>query len=105
MRRSAALCCCSRVVGVVLTGTLGDGASGLWAVKQCGGMTVVQDPRGAAFPEMPPTALDQVAPDHVVELERLPALLDSLVHQPAGEPGETPPSLAFEVRIARGEGG
>lgn len=105
MLRSAALCCGNRAIGVVLTGTLGDGASGLWAVKQCGGMTVVQDPRGAAFPEMPQTALDQVAPDHVVNLQHMPALLDSLVHQPTGEPGATPPDLAFEVRIAKGNGG
>lgn len=30
MLRSAAVCCGSRAIGVVLTGTLGDGASGLW---------------------------------------------------------------------------
>src|SRR5690348_3691552 len=29
MLRSAAVCCSSRTIGVVLTGTLGDGASGL----------------------------------------------------------------------------
>jgi two-component system, chemotaxis family, protein-glutamate methylesterase/glutaminase len=105
MLRSAALCCCNRTVGVVLTGTLGDGASGLWAVKQCGGCTVVQDPRDAAFPEMPQTALALSQPDHVVDLEHMPALLDSLVHQSAGEPTAPPPGMAFEVRIAKGEGG
>src|SRR5262249_58286544 len=31
--RSAAVCCGFRTVGVVLTGTLGDGASGLWAIR------------------------------------------------------------------------
>src|SRR5262249_34579411 len=44
MLRSAALCCAARSIGVVLTGTLGDGASGLWALRQCGGLSVVQDP-------------------------------------------------------------
>src|SRR5262249_12167237 len=33
MFRSAAGCCGSRTIGVVLTGTMGDGASGLWAVR------------------------------------------------------------------------
>src|SRR5581483_4714948 len=53
MMRSAAACCGPRTVGVLLTGTLNDGASGLWALDQCGGITVVQDPSDAAFPEMP----------------------------------------------------
>jgi len=44
MLRSAAICCGARAIGVVLTGTLDDGASGLWAIEQCGGVTVVQDP-------------------------------------------------------------
>lgn len=106
MLRSAALCCCHRAIGVVLTGTLGDGASGLWTVSQCGGITVVQDPRGAAFPEMPQAALQQMEPDHVVELGRMPALLAGLVNQPAGEPGgKAPDGLRFEVEIARGGGG
>jgi two-component system chemotaxis response regulator CheB len=103
MLRSVAMCCCHRAVGVVLTGTLGDGASGLWAVNQCGGMTVVQDPYDAAFPDMPRTALDLVRPDHVVSLERMPALLESLVRQPAAAPREPPPGMRFEVEIARGE--
>jgi two-component system, chemotaxis family, protein-glutamate methylesterase/glutaminase len=41
MFRSVALCCGSRAVGAVLTGTLGDGAAGLSALKQAGGITVV----------------------------------------------------------------
>src|SRR5262245_46847918 len=32
MFRATAVCCGSRAIGVVLTGTLGDGASGLWAL-------------------------------------------------------------------------
>jgi two-component system chemotaxis response regulator CheB len=44
MLRSVAVCCGPRAIGVVVTGTLGDGASGLKAVQQCGGISVVQDP-------------------------------------------------------------
>src|SRR5262245_46053721 len=86
MFRSAALCCGPRTVGVVLTGTLYDGASGLQAIKQCGGITVVQDPSDAAYPEMPATALNRSTPDHVVSLVSMPALLEKLVRQPAGAP-------------------
>jgi two-component system chemotaxis response regulator CheB len=105
MLRSIALCCCHRAIGVVLTGTLGDGASGLWVVNQCGGRTVVQDPRRAAFREMPQAALDLSPPDHVVDLDRMGPLLESLVRQPAGERCEPPEGIAFEVEIAKGAGG
>lgn len=101
MLRSAAACCGHRSVGVVLTGTLDDGASGLWALNQAGGTTVVQDPQDAAFPEMPVTALNQAKPQHVAKLADMPALLDRLVRQPAGQPGAVPESLRLEVEIAR----
>jgi len=75
MLRSVAACCGARAVGAVLTGTLGDGASGLWTVGQLGGCTVVQDPDDAAFSEMPINALKLTQPDHVVALDDMPALL------------------------------
>jgi two-component system, chemotaxis family, protein-glutamate methylesterase/glutaminase len=101
MLRSTAVCCAHRAVGVVLTGTLGDGASGLWTLGYLGGMTVVQDPRDAAFSEMPLTALNRAQPDHVVPLADVPSLLESVVHQPAGEPQPVPESVKYEVEIAR----
>jgi two-component system, chemotaxis family, protein-glutamate methylesterase/glutaminase len=101
MLRSTAVCCAHRAVGVVLTGTLGDGASGLWTLGHLGGMTVVQDPRDAAFPEMPLAAMNRAQPDHVAPLADLPTLLESAVHQPAGEPQPIPETLKYEVEIAR----
>jgi two-component system chemotaxis response regulator CheB len=101
MLRSVAVCCGSRAIGVVLTGTLGDGASGLWAINRCGGMSVVQDPKDAAFAEMPLNALNRAKPDHIVSLAQLPVLLESMVHEPAGTPVPTPDSIKFEVEIAR----
>jgi two-component system chemotaxis response regulator CheB len=102
MLRSAAACCGPRAIGVVLTGTLGDGASGLWAVGQCGGVTVVQDPKDAEFAEMPLTALNRAKPDHVIGLADMPALLGSLAQQPAGQSQPVPHSIKYEVEIARG---
>jgi two-component system, chemotaxis family, protein-glutamate methylesterase/glutaminase len=101
MMRSAAVCCGPRAVGVVLTGTMGDGASGIHAVSQCGGLTVVQDPADAAFPEMPLNALNRLSPDHVVHLAELPRLLESLVHQPIGTAKPVPDNIRYEVEIAR----
>ena len=92
-------------IGVVLTGTLDDGASGLWAIQQCGGVAVVQDPQDAAFAEMPLNALNIVKADHLVALDDLPALLDRLAREPAGKPMPVPDNIAFEVKIARGANG
>jgi two-component system chemotaxis response regulator CheB len=100
--RSAALCCADRSIGVVLTGTLGDGAAGLQTLKQCGGITVVQDPDDAAFAEMPATALDRSKPDHIVDLAVMPALLQKLVHEPAGTLAPAPEGVKVEVDIAKG---
>jgi two-component system chemotaxis response regulator CheB len=105
MFRSAALCCGSRTVGAVLTGTQGDGATGLSMLKQCGGITVVQDPSDAAFGEMPAMALARARPDHVVSLAGMPALLERLVRQPAGHPVPVPDNLEYEVNIASGRRG
>lgn len=101
MLRSTAACCCARAVGVVLTGMLSDGASGLWALTQCGGITVVQDPEDAAFAEMPLSALNRSKPDHIVQLANMPALLDSLVRQPAGKPVPASRGLQYEVDVAK----
>ena len=102
MLRSAAVCCGPRTIGVVLTGTLGDGASGLRAVTQCGGISVVQDPEDAAFSEMPLMALNRSMPHHVSHLAEMPSLLDKLVRQPPREPMPVAESLKLEVEVAKG---
>lgn len=99
--RSVGLCCGPRAVGVVLTGTLGDGSSGLHMLKQCGGITAVQDPEDAAFSDMPRAALSRSRVDHVVALVDMPALLDSLVSLEAGSPVDIPENVKYEVEIAK----
>jgi two-component system chemotaxis response regulator CheB len=99
--RSAALAYGARVVGVVLSGRLDDGTSGLWAVKERGGVAVVQDPDDAAQPDMPRNALQYTNADHVVTAAQIGALLAELVGEPA--PSARAPSsaqLELEVQIA-----
>ena len=100
MFRSVAVAYGSRAIGVILTGGLNDGSSGLNAIKRCGGIAVVQDPRDAQYPDMPTSALASTPVDHVVTLGDMAALLGRLTAQPA-RPGPTPPAeLRHEVGIA-----
>jgi len=101
MFRSVALCCGHRSIGLVLTGALADGASGLYSLKRCGGLTVVQDPDDASVPDMPRSALDRAPADHVVPLVEVPALLARLTAMPAAEKRPTSNILKYEVEVAR----
>jgi two-component system chemotaxis response regulator CheB len=99
--RSAAVEFGSRVIGVLLSGMLCDGASGLRAIKRCGGIAVVQ--ADAPYPEMPRHALDVTDVDHRVPAAELAALLVRLMAEPAGPSCEVPEDIRFEARIAAGE--
>ncbi|MFC7533289.1 chemotaxis protein CheB [Actinoplanes sp. GCM10030250] len=89
--RAAARWCGPRVVGVVLSGSLDDGAAGLAAVAAHGGAALVQDPVEARFAGMPQAALVAV-PSAVAapaaELARLIALRAGQQVDDAEEPDE-----------------
>jgi two-component system chemotaxis response regulator CheB len=72
-----------RVVGIVLSGSGGDGALGLRDIAHAGGVTVVQAPTDAAAPGMPEAALRAVKADHVVNARALAALVPHLDDIPA----------------------
>ena len=99
--RSAAAAYGSRVIGVVLTGSLDDGAAGMEAIKARGGLAVVQDPDDALFPSMPRSVLKHVAVDHVAAAAAIGPLLAELVGRPA-QAMEAPLAreLEIETRIA-----
>ena len=101
--RSAAVSYGSRVIGVVLSGMLSDGASGLEAIKRCGGVAVVQDPADALANEMPLSALRATTVDLTIPGARLGDVLSDLVREPAGWPVSIPPDIRLEVDIAAGE--
>ncbi len=101
--RSAAQAYGPRAVGVILTGGLDDGTSGLCAVKRLGGVAVVQDPEEAFMPSMPLSALRQVEVDHTLPLAGMPPLLVRLASTSVAEQGgyEVPEGLNIEVSIAK----
>ena len=91
-----------RCAGIVLSGADHDGTVGLKEIKAAGGLTMVQDPDTARFPNMPASAIAADVPDRVLPVERMgQALLDYLAHaptdllaEPAGPstPGEDAPA-------------
>ena len=83
--RSAARHYGPRVIGVVLTGALYDGAAGLMAIRGAGGLGVVQDAADAQVAAMPVNATQIAGADRVVRLADLAPLLAELV------PGPTAP--------------
>ncbi len=80
--RTAARSFGSRVVGVVLSGTLDDGTAGLAAIKQVGGLAIVQDPDEARYGGMPRSAIESVAVDHKLPVADIAGVLDRLAREP-----------------------
>lgn len=73
--RSAAHAHDARILGVILSGALDDGARGLRAIKANGGMTIVQDPETALHPGMPRSAIRYAAPDRVLTPPQIAAAI------------------------------
>lgn len=103
--RSAARAYGDRVIGVVLSGSLDDGASGLYAVKERDGKAVVQDPVDALYSSMPTAAIRAVAVDHCVPKIELGSVLMHLTHEliPVEREDSVSKQMDVEVGIARGD--
>jgi two-component system chemotaxis response regulator CheB len=68
----------SRVLALVLSGMGSDGARGARAVKNAGGVVVVQDPMCAEAPSMPLGAIEACDVNLVLPLRSIPSALSSL---------------------------
>lgn len=84
--RSAAFEYGSDLIGIILTGRLNDGSTGLLEVKRHGGVTIVQSPQDAAYPAMPSSALAHAAPDHCLPLAEIGPLVARLAGPCSAQP-------------------
>ncbi|MEV0676003.1 chemotaxis protein CheB [Actinosynnema sp. NPDC050436] len=95
--RSAARALGPRVIGVVLSGTLDDGAAGLATIVARGGAAVVQDPSDALYPGMPQSALREVGAEHVVPAAQMGEVLAKLTREVVETRAAAPLRHATEV--------
>jgi two-component system chemotaxis response regulator CheB len=102
--RAAAYYFGPRAIGVVLSGSLSDGSSGLYSIKRLGGTAVIQDPEEALFSSMPLSAMRRVDIDYALPVDQIGPLLAGLVREPtSAEPLDAAhyrKDLKFEIDIA-----
>lgn len=95
--RTAAQTYGERVIGVVLSGVLNDGAAGLAAIVRAGGVGIVQSPVEAPFAEMPLSAQRAAPESYCLPVGQIVPLLVELVGAPVS------PALPAWARVAVGE--
>ena len=86
-----------RVIGVILTGLLRDGTAGLRAVHEAGGVTIVQDPAEAEFPDMPASAMKELPVTFCLSLADIGPTLDLLARRKT----ELETGLSVSVRMLK----
>lgn len=95
----------THAVGVILSGTDGDGALGLKAIKGEGGISLVQRPETAGFPEMPRSSILADHVDKILSPAEIAAELAEMGKQ-FGTPSvrsmeENPPPPGGDQALAR----
>lgn len=80
--RSAAAAYDSHTIGIILSGLLDDGTSGMSAIKRSGGICIVQEPHDAEFDDMPNNVLNNVDVDHSIPVSEMGYVLDDIFSKP-----------------------
>jgi two-component system CheB/CheR fusion protein len=83
-------------IGIVLSGMGSDGTFGLQAIKEHGGICLVQSPGTAKFDGMPRSAIDARVADLALAPEELAEELAAIGHHPYLRPGPRPKSAGMD---------
>lgn len=97
--RSAAAAYNTRAIGVVLTGLLNDGTTGMLAIQRSGGISIVQDPNEAEFPDMPLSVLNNMEVDYCISLAEMAEVILGIT-QTTREEKPAPEDVIIESQIA-----
>jgi two-component system chemotaxis response regulator CheB len=98
--RSAAVAYNAKAIGIILSGMLDDGTSGMWAIKRSGGTCVVQDPKQAEYPDMPLSVINNMEVDHVVTLQEIGSLIATITKEKKARKTTVPKDVIAESKIA-----
>lgn len=98
--RAAAVHLRERVIGIIFSGFLDDGVSGMAAIKSCGGVCIVQDPADAANADLPIAVITAVDPHYSLPAERMYEAILSSTQTERKKVTNIPQELIEESRIA-----
>lgn len=90
----------SQAIGLLLTGMQDDGVDGLRAIQRCGGVTIVQEPAEAEFPDLVQAALAAMTVDYRLPIAEIARLLNQLANEPVRANGQVPEELRLEVAVS-----
>jgi len=99
--RSAAAAYSACVIGIVLTGLLDDGTSGMDAIKRSGGKCIVQEPEEALFDDMPISVMNNIDVDYSLPIAEIKNVLIDLITGPVCVEKEVPADVRLEAKIAK----
>lgn len=81
----------NNAISIILSGTGSDGTLGIKAIKEKGGLTIVQSPDSAKYDSMPRNAIASGQVDYQLDVEDIPnALKEYVLHFGYSIPGQTP---------------
>jgi two-component system chemotaxis response regulator CheB len=97
--RSAAIHFNSHTAGIILSGLLNDGVSGMSAIHRSGGICIVQNPEEAEYPDMPRAVLASMDVDFVLKLSEIGGAIQKFVGQEHPQ-SQAPSEVITENQIA-----
>ncbi len=98
--RSAGVVYSSYVIGIILSGLLDDGTSGMWAIKRSGGICIVQDPEEAEYPDMAQSVINNMEVDYIIKLKDIGNLISSVTKLKNRKKVPVPKEVIAESKIA-----
>ncbi|PIE83478.1 MAG: chemotaxis protein CheR [Candidatus Contendobacter odensis] len=91
-----------KAIGIILSGTGSDGVRGIRAIKEAGGMVMVQSEESAKFDGMPRAVITTGLADFILPPDEMPSKLLSFIHHPYTAKTDRPQTLlSDEDRLNR----